>query len=63
MDKLAEYGADTRISVVVGGIIPPDDFDRLFGLGVKRVFTPSDYELIDIMESITEVIEVNQEAP
>jgi (2R)-ethylmalonyl-CoA mutase len=63
MDKLAEYGAGSRISVVVGGIIPPDDFDRLFGLGVKRVFTPSDYELIDIMESITEVIEANQEAP
>ena len=62
MDKLAEYGAGTRIAVVVGGIIPPDDFEVLFGLGVKRVFTPSDYELIDIMESITEVIEANQDA-
>ena len=61
MDKLAEYGAGSRIAVVVGGIIPPDDFDVLFGLGVKRVFTPSDYELIDIMESITEVIEANQD--
>ncbi|CAB4817599.1 MAG: protein meaA [Actinobacteria bacterium] len=62
MDKLGEYGAGSRIAVVVGGIIPPDDFDVLFGLGVKRVFTPSDYELIDIMESITEVIEANQDA-
>ena len=61
MDKLAEYGAGSRIAVVVGGIIPPDDFEVLFGLGVKRVFTPSDYELIDIMESITEVIEANQD--
>ncbi len=61
MDKLGEYGAGSRIAVVVGGIIPPDDFDVLFGLGVKRVFTPSDYELIDIMESITEVIEANQD--
>ena len=62
MDKLAEYGAGSRIAVVVGGIIPPDDFEVLCGLGVKRVFTPSDYELIDIMESITEVIEANQDA-
>jgi hypothetical protein len=26
-------------------------------MGVKRVFTPSDYELIDIMEQIVDVIE------
>ncbi|CAB4729572.1 unannotated protein [freshwater metagenome] len=62
MDKLVEYGAEKSVAVVFGGIIPPDDFDTLFGLGVKRVFTPSDYQLIDIMESITEVIEANQEA-
>jgi (2R)-ethylmalonyl-CoA mutase len=62
MDKLDEYGAANSVAVVFGGIIPPDDFETLFGLGVKRVFTPSDYELIDIMESITEVIEANQEA-
>ncbi|MTA64244.1 MAG: protein meaA, partial [Actinobacteria bacterium] len=47
MDKLVEYGAEKSVAVVFGGIIPPDDFDTLFGLGVKRVFTPSDYQLID----------------
>jgi len=62
MEKLDAYGARDRIAVVLGGIIPPHDFETLFGLGVKRVFTPSDYELIDIMESITEVIEANTEA-
>jgi len=62
MEKLNAYGARDRIAVVLGGIIPPHDFETLFGLGVKRVFTPSDYELIDIMESITEVIEANTEA-
>jgi (2R)-ethylmalonyl-CoA mutase len=57
MDKLVEYGAEGRIDVVFGGIIPPYDFDKLLGIGVRRVFTPSDYELIDIMESIVGVIE------
>ena len=31
-------------------------------LGVERVFTPADYELIDIMESITDVIEERRAA-
>ncbi len=56
-DKLTEYGAAGRIDVVVGGIIPPADVAKLQALGVQRVFTPSDYELIDIMESIVDVIE------
>jgi ethylmalonyl-CoA mutase len=54
---LDEYGARNRIAVVIGGIIPPDDVPRLKELGVERVFTPSDYELIDIMESISDVVE------
>jgi hypothetical protein len=28
-------------------------------MGVKKVFTPSDYELMDIMESLADVIEAN----
>lgn len=56
-DKLREYGAADSIDVVVGGIIPPADFEKLYSLGVKRIFTPSDYELIDVMESITGVVE------
>ncbi|HTO01120.1 MAG TPA: methylmalonyl-CoA mutase family protein, partial [Microthrixaceae bacterium] len=56
-DKLREYGAADDIDVVIGGIIPPADFEKLFALGVKRIFTPSDYELIDVMESITGVVE------
>ncbi len=56
-DKLREYGASDNIDVVVGGIIPPADFEKLYSLGVKAVFTPSDYELIDVMETITGVVE------
>ena len=56
-DKLEEYGAAGKIDVVVGGIIPPADVEKLTAMGVQRVFTPSDYELIDIMESIVGLIE------
>ena len=56
-EQLAKYGAATRIAVVFGGIIPPDDVGKLEAIGVRRVFTPSDYELIDIMESIVDVID------
>ena len=42
---------------MVGGIIPAADVPKLEGIGVERVYTPADYELIDIMESITDVIE------
>lgn len=57
MDKLAEYDATERVDVIVGGIIPRADFDKLAAIGIRRVFTPSDYELIDIMESIVEMVE------
>ena len=56
-EQLDKYGASQRIAVVFGGIIPPGDFEKLRAIGVRRVFTPSDYELIDIMESIVGVIE------
>jgi (2R)-ethylmalonyl-CoA mutase len=57
MQELREHGADGRIAVIFGGIIPQSDFKELFAKGVKKVFTPSDYSLIDIMESIADVIE------
>ena len=57
MERLDDYGAADRIPVVLGGIIPPADVEKLEGLGVRRTFTPSDYELIDIMESIVGLLE------
>lgn len=38
--------------VVVGGIIPPDDKKELLGLGVKRVYTPKDFEINTMMGDI-----------
>lgn len=33
------------------------DFEKLRAMGIARVFTPSDYDLMDIMESIVALIE------
>ncbi len=57
MEGLAQEGADQDIHVVFGGIIPGPDFAKLQALGVAKVFTPSDFDLIEIMESIVDLIE------
>ena len=57
MDGLRTAKADKRVNVVFGGIIPQTDFAALQAMGVKKVFTPSDYSLIDIMESIVSLLE------
>lgn len=56
---LRQEKADKRIAVVFGGIIPKTDFAALHAKGIKKVFTPSDYSLLDIMDSIIGVIEEN----
>ncbi len=40
------------VPVVVGGIIPPEDQQALLAMGVKRVYTPKDYEMNTIMKDI-----------
>jgi (2R)-ethylmalonyl-CoA mutase len=48
--------AGARVPVVVGGIIPPGDADRLRLAGVARVFTPKDYALDGIVGDLVEVV-------
>jgi (2R)-ethylmalonyl-CoA mutase len=57
MACLKKAGADQDIPVIFGGIIPVDDFEKLKAKGIKKVFTPANFELIDIMEQIMEVVE------
>ena len=45
------------VPVVVGGIIPPGDSDRLIAAGVARVYTPKDYDLNAIMADIVELVD------
>ena len=40
------------IPLIVGGIIPDDDAQRLLHMGVARVYTPKDFELNTIMMDI-----------
>ncbi|WP_299043695.1 protein meaA [uncultured Tateyamaria sp.] len=42
----------SHVPVIVGGIIPDDDADRLRAMGVARVYTPKDFELNTIMLDI-----------
>jgi (2R)-ethylmalonyl-CoA mutase len=53
--ELRELGVDAP--VVVGGIIPDDDADRLRELGVAAVYTPKDFALARIMADIAELAE------
>ncbi|WP_299610146.1 protein meaA [uncultured Tateyamaria sp.] len=41
-----------HVPVIVGGIIPDDDAERLRAMGVSRVYTPKDFELNTIMLDI-----------
>jgi (2R)-ethylmalonyl-CoA mutase len=44
------------VPVVVGGIIPTEDRERLLAAGVKRVYTPKDFEIGTILGDIIEVV-------
>jgi (2R)-ethylmalonyl-CoA mutase len=48
--------------VVVGGIIPDDDRDRLLAQGVAAVYTPKDYELAAIMRDVVALTRRSREA-
>ncbi len=47
----------SHIPVIVGGIIPDDDAERLLAMGVARVYTPKDFELNRIMFDIVALVD------
>ncbi len=49
--------AGLAIPVVVGGIIPEEDAAELRRAGVKRVYTPKDFDLTRLMDEIVDVVE------
>ena len=57
VERLKAAGAEKHIPVIFGGIIPKEDFETLKAIGIQRIFTPSDYELVEIMEQIMDVVE------
>ncbi|HET9625403.1 MAG TPA: cobalamin-dependent protein, partial [Kofleriaceae bacterium] len=54
IDELAARGA-SEIPVVVGGVVPARDHGELARIGVRRVFTPSDYKLTDIVGALIDL--------
>ncbi len=44
------------IPVVAGGIIPPDDEQRLLAAGCARIYTPKDYDITAIMDDIVAIV-------
>ncbi|TMA54789.1 MAG: hypothetical protein E6J75_13295, partial [Deltaproteobacteria bacterium] len=54
-EELARQGAG-EMPVVLGGIVPESDIATLRSLGVKAVFTPKDFDVVDVMDRILDVI-------
>ena len=54
--RLREAGL-THIPVVVGGIIPDEDAERLKSMGVSKVYTPKNFELNAIMGDIVTLVD------
>ena len=52
--RLRDEGAD--VPVVVGGIIPPADAERLREAGVDGVYTPKDFDINRIMGEIVDLV-------
>jgi (2R)-ethylmalonyl-CoA mutase len=44
-----------EIPVVVGGIVPEEDAQRLRAEGVARIYTPKDYDVFEIVSDMVEV--------
>ncbi len=56
LNKLRDLGLG-NLPVVIGGIIPDEDADKLRKAGVRRVYTPKDFDLTRIMSDIVDVVE------
>jgi len=61
LELLRAAGVDAP--VVVGGIIPEADRDKLMAGGVAAVFTPKDFELAKIMRRIAELADEHRPRP
>ncbi len=58
--ELEEQGVKDAIPVVLGGIIPEPDYPGLIDRGVKRIFTPRDFDPMLVMDQIMDVIIENK---
>ncbi|WP_372570825.1 protein meaA [Ruegeria jejuensis] len=59
MQRMRDEGLG-HIPVVVGGIIPDEDAEKLKAVGVAKIYTPKDFELNSIMADIVSLADPNQ---
>jgi (2R)-ethylmalonyl-CoA mutase len=45
-----------QIPVVLGGFIPEEDMLEMYTAGVSKIYTPKDFNLNQIMDSIAHVV-------
>ena len=62
-EELGRHGVAGHVPVVLGGIVPEADVESLRALGVKAVFTPKDFDVMDVMDRILDVIGAPRAAP
>ncbi len=55
LDALRKEGLGD-VPVVVGGIIPDDDAAQLRAAGVRKVYTPKDFDLARILDEVVDVV-------
>ncbi len=48
--------------MIVGGIIPPADAERLKAAGVAAVYTPKDFRINGILGAIVQEVEARHDA-
>ena len=60
LDRARVAGVEAK--VIVGGIIPPDDARVLLDKGVAAVYTPKDYELVEIMDDMVDLVVAHRSA-
>ncbi|MBO9478331.1 protein meaA [Shimia sp. R11_0] len=61
MERMSKAGLQ-ETPVIVGGIIPDEDAQKLTAMGVARVYTPKDFELNTIMSDIVTLADPKPEA-
>ena len=49
----------TKIPVIVGGIIPEKDFEKIRSMGISKIYTPKDYDLNKIILDMSKLVEQN----
>ncbi len=57
MAELKKRKIEGDVQVVLGGIVPSADVPKLLKMGLARVFTPSDYQLSEVLAALLDLLD------